>query len=322
VSLPAGLPPGGYQLRVGVYSSSAQAGLPRLDAAGGFAGERAPLPPLTLPGRLDAGPAALLAENTFTPPAASTGLDAAPALLGYTLNTATPRQGERLVLTLFWQAHQAPPAAALTLTLGASELYAGPAARGALPLTRLPPGGVLVDRYELFVPAGQPPGPIELSVLVPGVGAATLAALDVQPVARAFAPLPFAVRALADFGPPGAAPLFALRGYTLTSGQGSPATLALVYWVHGPIREDYTAFVHVLDAGGALVAQHDSAPQSGAYPTHLWQPGEYVLDEHAFDLPPGAYTFRLGFYHPETGQRFSVAQTGADAVTLGPLDVN
>jgi hypothetical protein len=180
---------------------------------------------------------------------------------------------------------------------------------------------VLVDRYELFVSADQPPAPTELSVLIPGLGAATLAALDVQAVARAFTPLPFTVRALADFGPPGAAPLLALRGYTLTPGSGGPTTLALIYWTHAPMRVDYTAFVHVLDAGGALVAQRDSAPQSGAYPTHLWQPGEFVPDSYSFDLPPGMYTVRLGFYDPETGQRLLVAETGADAVTIGPVDV-
>jgi len=321
VPLPAGLPPGDYVLRVGVFSAGQQASLPRLEAAGAFAGERAPLPPLTLPGRLDAGLDALLAENAITAPLANTGLDAAPELLGYTLNTTAPRQGERLLLTLYWQAHQTPPDADLTLSLGANTLYSGPAARGALPLTALGPGSVLVDRYELFVPADQPATPTELSVLVPGRGAATLAALDVRAVDRTYSPIPFAVRALADFGPPGADPLFVLRGYTLTTEPGSPTRLALVYWVHLPIRVDYTAFVHVLDAAGVLVAQRDGAPQSGAYPTHLWQPGEYVYDDYGFDLPPGAYTFRLGFYHPETGQRFVVAETGADAATLGPFDV-
>jgi hypothetical protein len=180
---------------------------------------------------------------------------------------------------------------------------------------------VLVDRYEVFVPADQPAAPTELSVLVPGLGAATLATLDVQAVNRTYSEIPFAVRALADFGPPGADPLFVLRGYTLTAEPGGPTRLALVYWAHLPIREDYTAFVHVLDAAGVIVAQRDGAPQSGAYPTHLWQPGEYVRDEYAFDLPPGTYTFRLGFYHPETGQRLVVAETGADAVTVGPISV-
>ncbi len=322
VPLPAGLPPGGYVLRVGVFSAGQQASLPHLDANGGFAGERAALPPIRLPGTMQAGLDALLAENTITAPLANTGLDAAPALLGYSLNTPSPRQGERLLLTLFWQAHQTPPAAAQTLSiaLGASTLYSGPAARGALPLSTLPPGSVLVDRYEVFVPADQPAAPTELSVLVPGLGAATLAALDVQAVDRRYDPLPFDVPLTASFAPAGQPALFALRGYTFAPvAAGQPATITLVYQGETGTPVDYTAFVHVLDAAGALVAQRDGAPQSGAYPTHLWQPGEYVPDEYAFDLPPGAYTFRFGFYHPETGQRLIVAETGADAVVVGPV---
>ena len=46
-----------------------------------------------------------------------------------------------------------------------------------------------------------------------------------------------------------------------------------------PVR-DYTIFVHGLDEDGRIVAQSDSPPQAGAYPTVLWQPGDVVHDVH------------------------------------------
>ncbi len=65
---------------------------------------------------------------------------------------------------------------------------------------------------------------------------------------------------------------------------------------------DYTAFVHLLDGEGNLVAQQDRPPDG--YPTSVWQPGEIVTDTYTIalpaDLPPGQYTVQTGFYHLPT----------------------
>jgi hypothetical protein len=87
----------------------------------------------------------------------------------------------------------------------------------------------------------------------------------------------------------------ALAGYTLTPGvNGAATTLALGWQALAALAEDYTVFVHVSDAAGQPVTQQDAQPRGGAYPTSLWQPGEYVIDEYQLDLPPGDYVIELG----------------------------
>ena len=63
---------------------------------------------------------------------------------------------------------------------------------------------------------------------------------------------------------------------------------------------DYTVSVFLLDAAGALRAQHDSFPAGGGRPTSAWSPGEIVFDAHSIrlpgDLPPGDYTVGVKLY--------------------------
>lgn len=60
----------------------------------------------------------------------------------------------------------------------------------------------------------------------------------------------------------------------------------------------YTAFVHVLDGSGQIVAQLDRQPEG--YPTTDWQPGEVVADTYTIALPdgppPGPFILQTGFY--------------------------
>ncbi|MAT96467.1 MAG: hypothetical protein CL608_04930 [Anaerolineaceae bacterium] len=60
----------------------------------------------------------------------------------------------------------------------------------------------------------------------------------------------------------------------------------------------YTAFVHVLDGSGQIVAQLDRQPEG--YPTTDWQPGEVVVDKYTIalpdGLPPGPFILQTGFY--------------------------
>ena len=84
-----------------------------------------------------------------------------------------------------------------------------------------------------------------------------------------------------------------------------------------------TVFVHLLDAYGESVAQHDGRPQGGAYPTSVWDTGERVIDGHPLRLPPealppgepGGYRLQVGLYSLESGERLPV--DGGDSVDLG-----
>ncbi len=119
----------------------------------------------------------------------------------------------------------------------------------------------------------------------------------------------------------------ALAGYDLApAGQalraGQPLTLTLAWKSLAPASADYSVFVHLLDASGAVRAQKDSMPVDGTYPTTLWQPGEHVTDRYTLDLPadlpPGDYTLAAGLYLPETGQRLTTDK-GDDRVVLTHL---
>jgi hypothetical protein len=94
-------------------------------------------------------------------------------------------------------------------------------------------------------------------------------------------------------------PLIALPGYRLAR-DGDALRLTLV-WQAAGAPGDFTRFVHLLDAGGNIVAQVDGAPAGDSYPTGQWQPGEVVADALTFDLsalPPGEYRVAVGFYAP------------------------
>ena len=88
---------------------------------------------------------------------------------------------------------------------------------------------------------------------------------------------------------------------------------------------DYTVFVHLRDAGDHTVAQADSPPQAGTYPTSFWDTGETVVDDHTLaipdNLPAGDYTVVVGLYRPDTGERLSIAQGNGESEMALPQPV-
>jgi hypothetical protein len=83
----------------------------------------------------------------------------------------------------------------------------------------------------------------------------------------------------------------------------------------------YTVFTHLLDSTGHVIAQDDSPPAGGRYPTTGWLRGEYVTDPHTlvFNARGQAYTgsatLEVGLYDPVNGARVLVSN-GADHVLL------
>ena len=76
-----------------------------------------------------------------------------------------------------------------------------------------------------------------------------------------------------------------------------------LYWqaTTALLTRSATAYVHLLDGDGVLVAQHDHI--LAGYPTQDWRVGELVTDQFVLDLrevPAGAYTLRTGFYDSQT----------------------
>ncbi len=89
----------------------------------------------------------------------------------------------------------------------------------------------------------------------------------------------------------------------LTGYRASGSEVVLQWQALARPAADYTVFVHALDASGKVVAQADSQPRGGDFPTGAWLPGETVLDQHALSLSPGTYTLQVGLYELTTLQR-------------------
>lgn len=102
------------------------------------------------------------------------------------------------------------------------------------------------------------------------------------------------------------------------------AVTATLYWeADGPPGRDYQVFVHALDAAGGSLAQADSAPLDGRYPTGQWLPATVIADPHRFTLPEGAGAWRLyvGLYSLPDGARLPVeaAPAGSEILDNGVI---
>jgi hypothetical protein len=77
-------------------------------------------------------------------------------------------------------------------------------------------------------------------------------------------------------------------------------TLTLHWQALHPPQGDYTVFVHLLDADGDLVAQHDGLPMDGVYPTSEWIVGDTFTQQIKLTIPPdapsGTYDLVVGMY--------------------------
>jgi hypothetical protein len=112
----------------------------------------------------------------------------------------------------------------------------------------------------------------------------------------------------------------ALRGYGLnpkTPQPGQSLTLTLHWQTLQPIEVALTTFVHLLDAQGNIVAQTDTQPGQGRWPTNTWQPNEWFVDSIPLnlpaELPPGEYRLVIGWYHAESGQRLPLVNNESES---------
>ncbi len=194
-------------------------------------------------------------------------------------------------------------------------------------------GEVVIDRYAVPVRVDAPPGMYRLDVGLYPAGNATASPLPLvangeslpqnsvrlgpvkvggQP-ARSIPPTQAAQAADIRFGD-----VIRLAGYTIEPERDT-LQLQLFWDALATPDADYTVFVHVLDAAGAVVAQNDAPPVSGLYPTGFWAAGETIFDPHTVslaDVPAGSYTVRIGWYNPQTGARLPVADVLDGAVNL------
>lgn len=110
--------------------------------------------------------------------------------------------------------------------------------------------------------------------------------------------------------------------------QGERLYVALYWRVEGPVAQDYTAFVQVLDPAGHWVAGDDHTLGSDLFPATRWRLGETYIQYHALplpeDVPPDEYAVIAGLYWRGGDgaiHRVPLA-SGAEHVLLGHVQVS
>jgi hypothetical protein len=211
--------------------------------------------------------------------------------------------GEAFDLMLLWSGHGALPELALTLPDGTMQ--------------RLPPeidqhDDLTHERRAVRIPPDMPSG--EAAAALPD--GEIIATIQVEAVPMLIEAPRFADSADATF-----LGLGRLVGFSY-----SPETLEvqLVWRAEAASERSYTVFVQLIDADGNVVAQSDSAPSGGSRPTTGWRAGEYIEDRHVLRLNPGFTSDQTagarliaGMYDPITGARLLLTD-GADHAVLSP----
>jgi len=101
---------------------------------------------------------------------------------------------------------------------------------------------------------------------------------------------------------------------------GQLLTLRSMWVARDGDHPDLKAYVHLLDAEGALRAQHDGLD----CPAPFWMEGDVIVQMHYLqlpeDLPTGAYTVRVGLYDRQTLAPYPLLD-GRSSYEVGMIDV-
>lgn len=118
-----------------------------------------------------------------------------------------------------------------------------------------------------------------------------------------------------------------LLGYEVAPTHVEPGdTLEVTLYWQALARTDqqYTVFVHLLSDVGVMVAQRDTYPGLGRYPTTVWKPGAVFVDTYQLHVPETAYApdngyVQVGFYLAD-GARLTTPD-GRDALRLASVEI-
>ena len=220
----------------------------------------------------------------------------------------------------------------LTLTLIASIALAvviayvlvSPAgAMGRFLFPGLPAIGFLLfwglTRWFALLRLNQPQWTTRLAVLLNG----GLLALAVWALTGILAPAYAAPPGWTELPPSATAtaavfhPFAQLHGYEISSDQlrpGESLTVTLYWEVIAQPPGDFYLFVHIIDQIGSVIAQRDTHPAAGKFPTGQWRTGDRFVDRIELPLsttaPLSDPTLTIGFYAPI--ERYRLAITDAE----------
>ena len=315
LELPPGMPPGAYRVMLSMTDDATASQLPMRVGEGGSQGV------VYEAGRFDlALPDSIISASRMQIPVTdgTTWFDGRLQLLGHQEMATEALAGSRLPVHLFWHAPQGELGSGLKLRWllrpddGSAEIVADitPLSRFDTELWRK--GESIQALYQISLPPDLIPGTYQL-LLVPltrdggsVADALSLAELRINNIDRLYElPLEIATHLNVGWEP---LSLEGMEPAELSAVAGEPVEVTL-FWkklhAHGDV---YSAFIHVVDEAGNIVAQSDHWP--GGLPTNILDEGQVVIDRAFIDIPattaPGRYQMRVGLYSAESGLRLPV----------------
>ncbi|HQE92580.1 MAG TPA: 6-pyruvoyl-tetrahydropterin synthase-related protein [Anaerolineae bacterium] len=146
------------------------------------------------------------------------------------------------------------------------------------------------------------------------------AGLTVTPRPRVFAVPPISHPQEADFGGE-----IRLLGYAMQYG-GNEVTLTLWWQATTTPSRDYKRFIHLYEPTTEVIAvQDDAMPRAWTYPTTWWAAGEVVSETVTLDVsavPPGDYRLGVGWYDPATLDRLPATDAGGQPQPLNRVTLD
>jgi len=111
---------------------------------------------------------------------------------------------------------------------------------------------------------------------------------------------------------------------------GDPIRVTLYWHALASMDRPNVEFVHLIDDQGVIVAQRDTWPGRGMYPTVVWQPGQVFVDTLYMDVPEAAYApnnaiLQVGLYDSEDARLNAIDASGKaldqNAATIGQVAI-
>lgn len=290
VRLPAGTPPGTYDLFVRLYDEESHlSGLIPEDTQRTRFGRDLWI------GTWEIVPGAVWMPDSLP--------DASLSLIETQPESITVNNGASFDLILLWSGRGVLPDLTLMLPDGTAQ---------AIPTEIAQHDDLTRELRTIRIPAEMVSG--TAAIMLPDGG--IIASIQIEALPMLLAAPAFANEVDVEF--PGVGRLV---GFTY-----SPETLEvhLVWQAEAAAAISYTVFVQLIDADGRVVAQSDSVPSDGTRPTTGWRAGEYIQDRHTLRLNSNFTNDHVigtrliaGIYDPATGTRLQL-EDSTDFAALSP----
>jgi hypothetical protein len=306
LKIPTGTPPGTYTLDAGLYAPETGERLSLINAAGN---------PVDV--KISIGQIQILPPDSVAISETKIALNAEIGFAGL-LDTLpeTLTVGAELILGGQWVALQKPVQAyqfQLVWQKSSTEYANRPMPLiSDFPATQWQAGDVWNGHHALYVPGNLDAGDYAIFVQLIGETGNTvgekidIGVMQITTPERSFEipDMPFTSDAVWQNG-------IRLRGYAIVE---RVTGVTLIWQTAALIDQNLRLFVHVLE-GETIVAQWDGIPAEWTRPTTSWLPGEVITTQHNFDVPPGDYDIRIGWYDPATNERV-LLDDNTDTLTL------